>query len=115
MNELQASLETLLNNGNWKDAIVYAVVAFIGFSVIAAFLRSGFLILLGAIAAFYIFSLQSPDSHVDLNAAAADKVITMMVDKSTCAADSVGEFKNIGKIIRNGDVIDIAKKCGLMP
>ncbi|EMM9643257.1 hypothetical protein I8254_19020 [Providencia rettgeri] len=115
MNELQTALETMANNGSWKTALMYGGMALVGFMVVSALLRSGFMLLIEAIAVFYIVSIQSPDSKPDLSAAAAENVINMMVEKSTCAADSVGEIKNIGKVIRNGDVLNIAKKCGLMP
>ncbi|MBQ0600907.1 hypothetical protein J7S78_14000 [Klebsiella oxytoca] len=115
MNELQTALDTLANNGSWKDAILYGGVAFIGFMVVSALFRSAFFIMLGAVAAYYVFSLQTPDSKVDLQAIAPEKIVSMMIEKSNCAADSVGEINNIGKVVRNGDVIDIAKKCGLMP
>ncbi|HBQ2852542.1 TPA: hypothetical protein QIS98_002122 [Escherichia coli] len=115
MNELQTALDTLANNGSWKDALLYGGVAFIGFTIVSALFRSAFFIILGAVAAFYIFSLQTPDSNVDLHAIAPEKIVSMMVERSACAADSVGEINNIGKVIRNGDVLDIAKKCGLMP
>lgn len=115
MNELQTALDTLANNGSWKDALLYGGVAFIGFTVVSAFFRSAFFIIIGVVAAFYVFSLQTPDSKVDLQAIAPEKIVTMMIEKSNCAAGGVGEINNVGKVIRNGDVIDIAKKCGLMP
>ncbi|MEQ0217774.1 hypothetical protein ABLV18_27210 [Klebsiella sp. CN_Kp114] len=115
MNELQTALDTLANNGSWKDAILYGGVAFIGFMVISALFRSAFFIMLGAVAAFYVFSLQTPNSKVDLQAIAPEKIVTMMIERSDCAAASVGEVNNIGKVIRNGDVLDIARNCGLMP
>lgn len=115
MNELQTALEALTNNGSWKDAILYGVVAFIGFMVVSALLRSALFIILGAVAAFYVFSLQAPDSKVDLQAIAPEKIVSMMIAKSSCASGALGEINNVGKVIRNGDVIDIAMNCGLLP
>lgn len=115
MNELQTSLETLVNNGSWKDAAIYGIIVFAAFTFVSALLRSGFIILLGLVGAFYIFSLQSPGGKVDLNAAAAGEIVTLLVQKSTCAANSISELTDIGQIVRNGDVLNIAKRCGLMP
>ncbi|PHM72311.1 hypothetical protein [Xenorhabdus sp. KJ12.1] len=115
MDELQTALQSLSNNGSWVDAIIYSGAAFIGFLVLSALMRSMFLVILGAVAAFYVFSLQAPDYKTDQQGIAPDNVVSMMIKKSNCAADSVDEIKNIGQIIRNGNVLDIAKECKLIP
>lgn len=94
---------------------MYGLIAIGCFSVVSMVLRSGFIVLLGLVAAFYLVSIKSPDGKVNLNAPAADKMVSMLVEKSNCAAQGVGEIRNVGQIIRNGDVLEIAKTCGLMP
>lgn len=115
MNELQSALNNIVNNGTWKDAILYAIVAFVGFTVVSALFRSWFFILLGFVAGFYVFSIQSPSSQFNADAIAPDRLITMMAERSQCAASSIGKIENLGQVIMNGDVVQIAKQCGLMP
>lgn len=115
MENLQTALDTLANNGSFREAIMYGVTAFILCVIISAILRNVFFIMLGVVISFYVFSLQTPDANIDLQEIAPEKIVSMMIDKSNCAAKSIGEIQNIGRIVRNGDVLDIAKSCGLMP
>ncbi|EOC0011619.1 hypothetical protein ACI0X9_003304 [Cronobacter turicensis] len=115
MNALQSALDTLAGNASWKDAIMYSLLALLAFSVLSALLRSGFMLMMGAVVAFYLVVLQSPDSKFSADAAASQQLVEQLVMKSQCAAIRVGQIENLGKIVLNGDVLEIAESCGLMP
>lgn len=115
MTELQFILNGIANNGSWSQAILYAIGALILFAVVSFIARSIFAILLGVVIAFYTFNLNLPDTSFSSSSIAAGNLITSLENASTCAADHISDMKHIGVIIRNGDVMDIAKKCDLFP
>lgn len=115
MNELHSALDTLAGNASWNDAVMYSLLALLAFSALSALLRSGFILILGAVAAFYLLVLQSPDDKFRPDTAASQQLVDQLVAKSRCAAKRIGEIEDIGKTVMNGDVLGIAGKCGLMP
>ncbi|WP_285317434.1 hypothetical protein [Providencia rettgeri] len=115
MNEIQASLNAILNNGSIGQALSYAGIAVAGFAVASLLFRSVMMVMLGAVATFYIFFLNTPEAALDKATAASSQLVTQMAQASECAAGKIEHIRNIGVVIRNGDVLTIAGDCGLLP
>lgn len=111
MNEIQASLNAILNNGSIGQALSYAGIAVAGFAVASLLFRSLMMVMLGAVATFYVFFLNTPETALDKATTAS----TQLAEVSDCAAGKVEHIRNIGVVIRNGDVLTIAGECGLLP
>lgn len=62
MNEIQASLNAILNNGSIGQALSYAGIAVVGFAVVSLLFRSLMMVMLGAVATFYVFFLNTPET-----------------------------------------------------
>lgn len=115
MNEIQASLNAILNNGSIGQAFSYAGIAVVGFAVVSLLFRSLMMVMLGAVATFYVFFLNTPETALDKTTIASTQLVTQLVQASECAAGKVEHIRNIGVVIRNGDVLTIAGECGLLP
>lgn len=80
----------------------------------SAILRSGLLVILGIVSGFYLFSLNTPDSTLAYTAAASDRLIEQVKAVGGCATRHIEDAQTLGIIIKNGDVIEIAKQCGII-
>lgn len=115
MNEIQASLNAIINNGSIGQALSYAGIAIAGFAVASLLFRSLMMVMLGAVATFYVFFLNTPETALDKATTASTQLVSQLVQTSECAAGKVAHIHNIGLVIRNGDVLTIAEECGLLP
>ncbi|EPT9148190.1 hypothetical protein AB7459_21905 [Providencia rettgeri] len=86
-----------------------------GFAVASLLFRSLMMVMLGAVATFYVFFLNTPETALDKATTASTQLVTQLSQASECAAAKVEHIRNIGVVIRNGDVLTIAEECGLLP
>ena len=117
MNEFNNALQTILENGSmsYGQAAIYAGGAICVAALFSAILRSGLLVILGIVSGFYLFSLNTPDSTLAYTAAAAsERLIEQVKSVGGCATSHIEDAQTLGIIIKNGDVIEIAKQCGII-
>ena len=116
MNEFNNALQTIRENGSmsYGQAAIYAGGAICVAALFSAILRSGLLVILGIVSGFYLFSLNTPDSTLAYTAAASDRLIEQVKAVGGCATRHIEDAQTLGIIIKNGDVIEIAKQCGII-
>lgn len=106
----------ILDNGSmsYDQVAIYVGGVICLTTLFSVILRSGLLVILGIFLIFCMFSLNTPDSTLAYNAAASERLIEQVKAVGECVTSHIEDTQTLGIIIKNDDIIEIAKQCGII-
>lgn len=116
MNEFNTAIQTILDNASlsYVQAAIYAAGAICVAAFLSLLLRSSLFVILGIVSGFYLFSLNTPDSTLSYTATASENLLNQVKATGGCVSNHLEDAQSLGITIKNGDVIEIGKQCGII-